>query len=287
MGAVAPLVHLTPLDAAYPARLRAIEDPPASITVQGDPVHASLAVAIVGSRAATPEAAAFARELAGVLAGAGVVVVSGGAEGIDAAAHEGALAAGGRTWAVAGTGHRRCFPATHADLFEAIARGPGAMVWPFAPDYRHRTGFLSRNRILAALADALVVVQAGFPSGALHAAECARKLDKAVWAVPAAPWMDEFTGSRWLLDEGARPLTSIEGLLGSLGVETARAEVRPGPESEVLAALSTAPLHLDVICGRAKLSPQAVAAALLTLALENVVVESPPGFFCRRNAHNC
>jgi DNA processing protein len=283
---VAPLVHLTPLDAAYPARLRAIEDPPASITVQGEPLQAPLAVAVVGSRAATREAAAFASELAAVLARAGVVIVSGGAEGIDAAAHEGALAAGGRTWAVAGTGHRCCFPATHAALFDAIARGPGAMVWPFAPGYRHRSGFLSRNRILAALADAVVVVQAGFPSGALHAADCARKLVKPVWAVPAAPWMKEFAGSRSLLDAGARPLTSIEGLLASLGVETARAEVPSGPESEVLATLSTVPLHPDIISARAKLSPQAVAAALLTLALENVVVESPPGFFCRRNAHN-
>jgi DNA processing protein len=283
---VAPLVHLTPLEAAYPARLRAIEDPPASITVQGDPVHASLTVAVVGSRVATPEAAAFARELAEAIARAGVVVVSGGAEGIDAAAHEGALAAGGRTWAIAGTGHRRCFPAVNAPLFEAIARGPGAMVWPFAPDYQHRTGFLSRNRILAALADAVVVVQAGFPSGALHAAACARKLDKPLWVVPAAPWMNEFTGSRLLLDEGARPLTSIEGFLGSVGVETARTEVAYGPESAVLAALATVPVHTDVISARAKLSPQAVAAALLTLALKNVVVENPPGFFCRRNAHN-
>jgi DNA processing protein len=304
---LAPIVHLTPLDAAYPPRLRVLADAPASITVQGGDVDAMHTVAVVGSRAAVPEAAVYARELAAALASAGVVVVSGGAEGIDAAAHEGALAVNGRTWAVAGTGHLRCFPAAHAKLYESIGRGPGAMVWPFPPDYHARSAFLARNRVLAALADALVVVQAGIPSGALQAARWARRLGKPLWVVPAAPWMRAFEGSHQLLEEGARPLASRETLLSSLGLAAShRAEplVPPaqplafselsddpggaasGPESQVLGVLSTTPSHLDAISARAKLSPQAAAAALLTLALENVVVESPPGFFCRRIGRN-
>jgi DNA processing protein len=160
-------------------------------------------VAVVGSRAALPEALTFARDLGSALARAGAVVVSGGAVGVDAHAHEGALDANGRTWAIAGTGQDHCYPPEHAALFDRIGKGPGAMVWPFEAHYGHRSGFLARNRVLVALADAVVVVQAGIPSGALHAAAWARKLDKPLWVVPAAPWMKEFAGSRLLLEKGA------------------------------------------------------------------------------------
>ena len=175
----------------------------------------------------TPDAEGFAHELASRLAGLGVVVVSGGALGIDAAAHRGALAARGRTWAVAGTGHGAVFPEKHAALFDEIARGPGAMVWPFAPEYRHRSAFLSRNKVLVALADAVVVVQAGYPSGALHAADVARSLGRPLWVVPAPPWLESFRGSRQLLDRGARPLLFVDPFLASLRT-AARPELARG-----------------------------------------------------------
>jgi DNA processing protein len=300
------LVHLTPLDPRYPSRLRGLERAPASMTVKGGSTEAALAVAIVGSRAPTLGAARYARELGGTLAKAGAVVVSGGAFGIDSAAHRGALNANGRTWAVAPTGHKLCFPAEHEGLFAEIGRGPGAMIWPFAPGYSHRTSFLARNRVLVALADAVVVVQAGFRSGALHAASWARKLKKPLWVVPVAPWVERFDGSRQLLLAGAQPLTSTHLLLQSLGLRAqgnraqgaaeasalaAGPEAEPGPpfsehEFKVLAAISTAPRHADAISATAGVSPQATTAALLTLALENVVVEGPPGFFRRREAHN-
>lgn len=304
---MAALSHLTPLETAYPSRLRALADPPASITSRGGPVEAAHAVAIVGSRSACPEALSFAEDLARALVRAGAVVVSGGAVGVDAAAHEGALLAGGRTWAIAGTGHAHCFPAGHASLFQRIGDGPGAMVWPFSPDYQGRSGFLRRNRVLVALSDALVVVQAGLPSGALQAASWARKLGRPLWVVPAAPWMDAFEGSRALLEQGARPVTRIEAFLAALGLGIATAppgEARasgpagatgpldsslPGlfPETlAVLQATSITPLHVDAIASRAGQTAQSVGAALLTLALENVVVEGPPGFFRRNKAHN-
>jgi DNA processing protein len=288
---VPSVTHLTPLDPGYPSRLRTLDDPPASITTSGGSLEATHVVAVVGSRDAKPEAAAFARDLAQSLTGAGAVVASGGAEGVDAAAHQGALEANGRTWTIAGTGYGPCFPTAHAAMFAKIARGPGAMVWPFAPGYQHRSAFLARNRVLVALADAIVVVQAGLPSGALHAASWARKLDKPLWVVPAAPWMDGFAGSRQLLAEGARPLSSIELLLASLRLAPPVALPGSDPsyslsphESEVLGAISNVPRHLDEIATRSCQSVQATAAALLTLALENVVVESPPGFFRRRDA---
>jgi len=287
---------LSPLDGAYPSRLRSLARPPATITVCGGSLEADRVVAVVGSRKAHPKAVEFARTLAGELARAGVVVASGGALGIDAAAHEGALDAGGRTWCVAGTGELHCFPPKHAPLFDRIASGPGAMVWPFPPDLDALArAFRERNGVLVALADAVVVVQAGLRSGALSTAGRARVQRKPVWVVPVSPWERaqedqdfDFGGSRQLLDQGARPLQAAKPLLASLTHLVRRATAGPPSKAEGallggLPAPVEPPLHLDEIAARAHLSPQAAAAALLTLALENVVVEGPPGFFRRRD----
>ncbi|HSY38066.1 MAG TPA: DNA-processing protein DprA [Polyangia bacterium] len=302
---MASLVHLTPLDPLFPSRLRGAKHTPASITCSGGPLEAACTVAIVGARQATPEAARFAHDLAAALAAAEVVVISGGALGIDAAAHRGALSVKGRTWAVAGTGHQRCFPAEHEGLFDTIAEGPGAMIWPFAPDFSARGGFTTRNRYLVALSDAVVVVQAAEHSGALHAAGCARTQKKPLWVVPASPWLRRFKGSVELLEAGAQPLHSVDPLLSSLGLRPQnRTEddggasplpgslpPRPAPplsdqESATLRATAVTPRHTDAIAEDAGLSPQATAVALLTLALENVLVEGPPGFFRRRDGYN-
>ncbi len=290
-------VSLTRLDPRYPSRLVSLANAPASICWEGGSLEAERAVAIVGSRKAADAALAFASEIAGALVRADVVVVSGGAVGIDAAAHATALREGGRTWAVAGTDPNHCYPASHAELFSSIARGPGAMLWPFE-GCGHRGAFLARNEVLVALSDAVVVVQADVRSGALHAASCARALKKPLWVVPAAPWMPGFGGSLKLLDDGARPLASVGDLLTSLGVASRAAspDDAPGPDTggaahafsaceyRVLEAISKGPLHVDAIVARANESAHAVTAALLTLALENVVVEGPPGLFRRRRA---
>jgi DNA processing protein len=306
---VTPLLHLTPLDPRYPSRLRSLARPPASLTLRGGSLEARRVVAIVGSRKASADAENFARGLAAELARAGAVVASGGAVGIDAAAHYGALEAGGRTWAVAGTGCEHCFPPEHAPLFDAIGQGPGAMIWPFSPASAARAGaFVLRNRVLVALSDVVVVAQAGFPSGALRAADCARTLSRPLWVVPAPPWATGFDGSRQLLDQGVRALTNVEAFLRTLelrGLAPAPVNRLPlerregegqgephggGPhepepldpiQSAILRVISSAPLHSDEIAIQAHLAAQATAAALLTLALEAVVVEGPPGFFRR------
>jgi DNA processing protein len=290
--------HLTPLDPSYPSRLRVIDDPPATVTLCGAPLEATHTVAIVGTRSPTKEASAFTRDLAAAVVRAGAVVISGGAHGIDAAAHEGAMHAGGRTWVVAATGHERCYPKGHAMLFERVARGPGTMVWAFAPKHASRAAFLVRNRFLVALADAVVVAQAGFPSGALHAASWAQRLDKPLWVVPAAPWMANFQGSMQLLEGGARPLSSPHALVQSLGLGPVSVHSPPAPpengapasisphEFRIFAVISETPLHTDTIASRAGASCQSTSVALLTLALEDVVVEGPPGFFRRRKPSN-
>ena len=282
---MATLRHLTPLDALYPSRLRTLARAPQSLTIRGGSLEASCTVAIVGSRRAHAAASHFARDLAGALSRYGIVIVSGGAVGIDAAAHRGALEAGGRTWAITGTGCEHCFPPEHASLFDEIGMGPGAMFWPFAPSSAARaSAFLVRNRVLVALSDAVVVAQADFPSGALRAAECARAARKPLWVVPAPPWLDGFAGSRQLLDAGARPLTGVESLLRTLQLPENRSTIKDPIVSAVFDAVDTAPLHVDDIAARSHLTVQATSVALLTLALEAVVVEGPPGFFRRRES---
>jgi len=289
---VTGVVHLTPLDPAYPARLRTLAQPPSTLSLRGGPVQAERVVAVVGSRAAHPDTMDLARELAARLARAGAVVASGGAVGIDASAHLGALDAGGRTWAVAPTGCNRCFPPSHGALFERIGRGPGAMLWPFAPDAQYRSGFATRNQVLVALSDAVVVVQAGARSGALHAATCAGKLGRPLWVVPAPPWRQGgFEGTHALVERigraphPIRPLTSLERFVAEMGLDAAPvlSRVRSGSEAAVFDATSTVPLHLDEIAVRSHCAAGTVSAVLLTLALEDVVVEDPPGYFRRRD----
>jgi DNA processing protein len=288
-----PPDELTPLHSTYPSRLRALEKPPASLFTRGGSLEAERVVAIVGSREPTSEAKGFATHLASKLARQGVVVASGGALGIDGASHRGALDAHGRTWVVAPTGPDRVFPPAHADLFAEVAQGPGAVVWTFPPGHAQQSySFLIRNHLLVALADAVVVIQAGAMSGALHAAGCARKLGRPLWVCPAPPWQKAFLGSRQLLAapaSRARPLHFEEALFESLGLPCGPPPEPPADlalfpsEAAALRAISGSPLHLDAIASTAGLPAATAAVALLTLALENVVVEGPPGFFRRRD----
>jgi DNA processing protein len=190
------MARMTPDDSSYPAALKALASPPDLTTSRDLPVGLT-AIAIVGTREPIPEARELAYELGRAVAAAGAVVVSGGAVGIDRAAHEGALAADGVTLAVVGTGKDHVFPAEHADLYERIAASRGAMVWPFPDDRGPRTaGFLRRNGVLVALSSAVVVVQAGKRSGALNAASWARRLGRTLWVVPQAPWAAAGRGHR-------------------------------------------------------------------------------------------
>jgi DNA processing protein len=274
-----------------PARIAALLNPPTAFFCDGPLDDRARVVAVVGTRKATPEAEAFTLERAGALARAGAVVASGGAMGIDAAAHRGAMAAGGRTWVVAPTGPDSVYPPEHVDLYAQVTASGGAMIWPFERDTPLRlASFFQRNKILVALSDAVVVAQAPLPSGALNAAKAARDLGRLLYVVPAAPWMAGFEGSRLELERGARPLTSIKKLLTDLGLSETAPPPRPAPsmpltkdERAVLGCLTTTPKHLDEIVVESRLSTQAASTALLTLALEDVVVESPQGLFRRAN----
>ena len=161
-------------DPGYPARLLALAEPPSPLWIRGGWTPARRAVALVGARAATARGLETSRELGGRLAAAGVDVISGGALGVDAAAHRGALdqcerAGAGRTVAVLGTGIDVAYPERNAALFEEIVASGGALVTQFAPGAQPRKqSFPMRNAVIAGLADAVVVVEAQPASGTAH-----------------------------------------------------------------------------------------------------------------------
>lgn len=225
------------LEVDYPVRLRALKRPPAWIEAEG-PLCWSLdrlspAVAIVGTRHPSEAAARYATELAAALAAVGVVVISGGALGIDAAAHRGALAAGAPTVVVLPGAITAWCPASNAALFR-LARRRGALVSIRAEG--ERPDFFQRNAVMAALSDHVVVVSAPLKSGARNTAAEARALGRPVWVVPGSPWDPTMAGCAMELGLGARPLCHVDDLLTAVGRPVTRPPRRakldrsPGPK---------------------------------------------------------
>ena len=207
----------------YPGRLLELHDPPAELHLCGG--HPELlawerpVVAIVGSRRAGEAGLGMARELARGAAAAGALVVSGLALGVDAAAHEGALAAGAPTLAVLGSGPDVAYPRTNRGLYARILAA-GLIVSEYPPGTEPAPWrFPARNRLIAALADAVVVVEAKVRSGALITADHALDLGRDVLAVPGWPAFSGAGGTNALLKAGAGLIESVEDLNGWLGLE--------------------------------------------------------------------
>jgi DNA protecting protein DprA len=184
--------------------------PSEDVWIEGPtPDRTTLRLAVVGARAATGVQLAFAQRLGRTLAGAGVIVVSGGAEGIDTAALRGALHAGGKTLVVLGSGLDQPHPAGNAGMFREIVAAGGTLVSQFPCDLPPRSGqFLRRNVLLTRLVDAVIAVCAGSQSGTLHCASKALAAGIPVLAVPWSPDTPKSEGSNWLLGRGARALWS-------------------------------------------------------------------------------
>lgn len=242
--------------------------------------EAAIAVAIVGARAAFQEDLDRAAALAAWVAGRGGVVVSGGALGVDAAAHRAALDAGGETVAVLGTGIDRVYPADHADLFDRIA-AQGALVSQFARGVDVRGGtFVRRNATIAALADVVVVVGASARSGSLHTAQAARRLGRVVGAVPGAD------GCERLIAEGAGVVESNLDLARCLAGEPRRATVElpdaGSPDRILLDALSDRdPRDLEDLTCRTGLPLRVAQRALADLELRGLVLLAPGQAYVR------
>jgi DNA processing protein len=205
--------RLEPTDPGWPGGLSDLPQPPAALQIAGTLPHLTDAVAIVGTRYADEDAMEFTGQLARQLAAAGRVVISGGAHGIDAAAHAGALAAGAPTIAVLATGLERAYPARHAPLFAKIARSGALICEVTCKEDRGAWIFLRRNRLVAAMASAVVVVQAPARSGALSTADWAKRLKRRLFAVPGRPQDPRSTGCLELLRGGAEICTSAADIL--------------------------------------------------------------------------
>ncbi len=271
-------------EADYPGWLRRIYAPPPVLWVRGVLVagEGDLAVAVVGSRAATGLGLAFARALARDLASAGVAVVSGLARGIDTAAHRGALDARGRTIAVLGSGLDQLYPAENAALARAIETD-GAVVSEFALGAAPWKGnFPRRNRVIAGWARATVVVEAGARSGALSTARAALDEGREVMAVPGHPSQPAAEGANALLRDGAALVRGAGDVLAELGLAAPGDPARV-PSDGVLATLAPGvPVGIDEIQARSGLALPALLARLAELELGQAVVRLPGALFVRR-----
>lgn len=255
--------------AELPALLRAIHDPPKRLYVRGDAelsVLAAPAVGIVGARACSPYGAQVAQMLGRELGRAGLVVVSGLARGVDGHAHRGALEAKALTVAVLGCGIDRDYPAAHARLASDIAER-GLIVSEYAPGVEPAPWrFPARNRIVAGLCAATVVVEARERSGALITADLALEEGREVFAVPGEITSSLSAGTNALLKLGAAPLTSEADVFASFGIEPE--ELEPGERSPLLDLL---PASADELVRGTGLGADEIARALVELEIEGRV----------------
>ena len=228
-----------------PARLLDLAQPPARLYLVGE-LPRGPTVGIVGTRHPTEGARAFARDLARQLAAAGIVVLSGGALGVDTAVHEGALDVGGSTVVVAPSAYDRPYPEQNAELFASIVRAGGGHL------SRERPGtlaahpkFFQRNSVLAALAHVLVLVEAPYRSGARNAVKRARELGRPVFVVPSVPWNQRGIGGLLELQRGARLLLGP----GDVLAELRRQQLHPValPEAAASASGPQLPLQLGAL----------------------------------------
>lgn len=284
-------VGLPLASSAYPHRLARYPDAAPLLLVQGDAsALAAPGIAIVGSRAATQHGLALARDFATALARAGLVVISGLARGIDAAAHTGALEAGGRTVAVQACGPDRVYPTAHRPLAGRIS-SQGARITEFPPGTPPRAQhFPLRNRLISGLAEALLVIEARERSGTLVTAGLAASQGLDVFALPGPVGAAASAGSNQLLRDGAKIALEPEDVLGVLRLGGLRPEpIRGAPPdapeaarasrlgTAILAALERAPAHRDELARRLGRAPRDLALEILELELVGRIREERDG----------
>lgn len=282
-------------DPTYPRLLREVHDPPIGLYRRGNTPAGQRCIAIVGSRRTTQYGLTVARTFAGELTRAGFCIVSGLARGIDTAAHEGALAAGGTTVAVLGCGIDRVYPPENLGLQRRIeAAGAVLSEFPFGRP-TDRQSFAMRNRIVSGMSEAVIVVESGASGGAMITARFAGEQGRLLFAVPGRVDQPTSAGCHQLIRDGATLLTSVDELLSELSYldglhpharSPARppgASVPPGLDAEARTLLERlregALLGPDALAEAAGLPVAQVCAALLRLELTRLVVRHPDGTF--------
>jgi DNA processing protein len=274
-------------DSDYPSRLKNIPDPPPFLYYRGIlNIFDHPALAIVGSRRPTDYGIRMASRLAGELASAGVLIVSGLAHGIDGAAHQAALDSGGQTAAVFGCGLDIIYPPGHRGLAEKIAQS-GCLLSEFPKATPpERFNFPVRNRIVAGLSDGVLVIEAGAQSGALVTAQIALEQDRDVMAVPGSAEAEQSLGPNSLIKQGAIAVTTAADIFANFGWHRSDPAVRPAPDLSRLSReeltiydlLSVQLIHLDEIGRKASLGPGKIAEALLNLELKGLIMRKPGNY---------
>ncbi|HEX2031256.1 MAG TPA: DNA-processing protein DprA [Actinomycetota bacterium] len=276
---------VTPADPEYPERLLHLPDPPACLFVRGRRLavggESGPAVGIVGARASSAYGREVAAEIAAGVASAGVAVVSGAARGIDGCAHRGALRAGGPTVAVLGSGIDVAYPRANRRLIEEIAAA-GTVISEYPPGMPpHQRRFPARNRIVAALARAVLVVEGAPKSGSLITVEFATDLGRDVMAVPGPVTSPLSIVPHELIRDGAALIRSADDVLAVLGLppEPGRRALGSGPpaadaspdERRLLEAIAGGPTTADAAARTAGLDPARTLAALVSLELSGAI----------------
>ncbi len=291
-----PIRVLTILDPDYPARLKTIHDPPPLLSVSGalseEDHHA---VAVVGTRHATPAGRLVTEQLSRGLAEAGLTVISGLARGVDGAAHKSALEAGGRTIAVLGCGIDRTYPPEHLPLRKKIEEQGAVLSELPLGAYPHAYHFPKRNRIISGLSLGVVVVEAAPKSGSLITARLAAEQGRDVFAVPGSVQSEQSRGTNGLIKQGAKLVETVEDILDELASqfepsfqarmqERRAALTRPvqsgrlsleQDEAALYAALSAEPVHIDELIAKTGLPAASVSGLLLSLELKGAIRQLP------------
>lgn len=280
---------LTFADEHYPAALLHIADPPPLLYVEGDVRALNLpALAIVGSRNASPQGLSAAKSFAHALSDAGLAIASGLALGIDAAAHQGGLAGASGTLAVLGTGIDIIYPARNRELAREITK-KGALVSEFPLGYPVlAANFPRRNRLISGLSLGCLVVEAALHSGSLITARLALEQGREVFAVPGSIHSPLTKGSHRLIKEGAKLVEDVNDVLQELNfLVRATPSETSVPQSEsrevnaIFSAMGYDACSIDTICARAGFAASDVSALLLSLELEGKIAALPGGLYQR------
>jgi DNA processing protein len=281
---------LTQEDDLYPPLLREIYDPPIILYVRGKLEERDRhAIAMVGTRQSTLYGREACGRLAGQLAASGITVVSGGARGIDTAAHEAALRAGGRTIAVLGTGMDIVYPAENIKLYQRIAE-QGAVITQFPFGRRgDKQSFPIRNRIVAGITQGTIVVEANRSSGALITANFAAEYGRTVYAVPGRIDSPRSAGCHGLIKDGAQLCESAEDVLAEFSNFNYSSNEQPElplpaltpAEQTIYNVLTHEEMQQDAIIRRSELTPAQVSVALLQLEMKKLIQQHPGRLFTR------
>ena len=280
-------------DMAYPSMLRQIALPPPLLFYRGsvEVLTIPTAVAIVGTRNNTSYGAKVTNYIVPAMVHAGLVIVSGLANGIDTIAHQTALAVGGSCIGVLGNGLQYVVPASNRGLYDAIVKKGGILLSEYPPDQEPVAGlFPARNRIISGICQATVVIEAGEKSGALITANHAAEQGRDVFAIPGDIFSPVSFGTNKLLLEGAKPATGAEVILESYGISNTHSEHisekntqdLTADQLEVWKTLSKSPRHIDVIVRESTFSTSKILQILAELILKDFALEGEGSCYTRR-----